>query len=134
MRLKAELTVEASYIFPFVIILIGVMIKFTLTLHDGVLNDSVKIRQGIRAKEMELFYYDISKEKIDKYAIVASPLSGKENFYKNNEQTLVNKITNYYNQNKLLGNTSITNTESEEVIRRDDNANIIRAGNKLMQY
>ena len=79
MRLKAELTVEASYIFPFVIILIGVMIKFTLTLHDGVLNDSVKIRQGIRAKEMELFYYDISKEKIDKYAIVASPLSGKEN-------------------------------------------------------
>lgn len=133
MRLKAYFTVEATYIVSFLIFIIGFMLTTTFILHDNVVNDAAKIRQGIRAKEADLFYYDTVNKKIDKKAIVASPVVGKDDFYSNQKDNISDNTDVYYRTTRLWRKTKLSGTQSEDVIAHNKNADVLRMGKDLSE-
>lgn len=133
MRLKAYFTVEASYIVSFLIFIIGFMLTTTFILHDNVVNDAAKIRQGIRAKEADLFYYDTVNKKIDKKAIVASPVVGKDDFYSNQKDNISDNTDVYYRTTRLWRKTNLSGTQPEDVIAHNKNADVLRMGKDLSE-
>lgn len=133
MRLKAYFTVEASYIVSFLIFIIGFMLTTTFVLHDNVVNDAAKIRQGIRAKEADLFYYDTVNKKIDKKAIVASPVVGKDDFYSNQKDNIIDNTDIYYRTTRLWRKTKLSSTQPEDVIAHNKNADVLRMGKDLSE-
>ena len=80
MKLKAMFTVEASYVFAFITVLIVSIISLDFLLHDRVVNDSCKIQAGIRIYEADSFYYDDFNKKIDISRIIASPVLKEEKY------------------------------------------------------
>lgn len=65
MRAKGMFTVEAAYIFTFIMVIIYGIFQITFYLHDVIVGNSSKIQAGIRLYEAKAFYYDAKKEKID---------------------------------------------------------------------
>ena len=132
MKLKAMFTVEASYVFAFITVLIVSIISLDFLLHDRVVNDSCKIQAGIRIYEADSFYYDDFNKKIDISRIIASPVLKEEKY--SDEQNIFSKVNNYYSE-YYLGSDLIFSMENvTSVITVNKNASLIRKCGRVVEF
>ena len=134
MRLIANMTIEASYIFPFIGILVAAFIMLDFKLYDGILNDSVKILGGLRYHAAENFYYDCAEDKIDYVEKNSSPvLSGSKAFLAAQKIKISKVLNEAYGNERLSINDSMSGTDFTAVIKSVDNAGLVRAGGRAVQ-
>lgn len=132
MKLKAMFTVEASYVFAFITVLIVSIISLDFLLHDRVVSDSCKIQTGIRIYEADSFYYDDINKKIDISRIIASPVLKEEKY--SDEQNILSKMNNYYSEYNL-GSDLVFNMENvTSVITVNKNASLIRKCGRVVEF
>ena len=132
MRLKGYFTIEASYIFAFITFLIIAFIRLDYKLHDRVLNDSCKILCGIRQYQADAFYYDVNTNHLDYLSIIASPVVGEDEEFKDlMHGKIEQKQMDYYDKANLSG-AELNLSNVNEMIKIKKNADTIRAGGKIV--
>ena len=132
MKLKAMFTVEASYVFAFITVLIVSIISLDFLLHDRVVNDSCKIQAGIRIYEADSFYYDDFNKKIDISRIIASPVLKEEKY--SDEQNILSKVNNYYSEYNLGSDLVFSMENVTSVITVNKNASLIRKSGRVVEF
>ncbi len=133
MKLNGYFTVEASYIIPFITFLVVSIINLDMYLHDSVLSDACMVNGGIRMQQVDLFYYNNQSGHVNVSEIANSPVvTENEEFYDAQKVKVINNVNSYWDEKRIGGNSSLSDTDVSEVITRNDNANIVRAGGKLM--
>lgn len=134
MKLKGSMTIEASYIFPFITMLAAAIIVLDFMLYDSLLSDAQKILGGIRYHEAETFYYDVETEQTDFYGIVCSPVLSEDKAFLSRQKLLINKsVSESYVDGRLDGRNKLSDTDVEDVITAGDNAAVVRAGGKAVE-
>lgn len=134
MRLKGSMTIEAAYIFPFLVFLVAAIIALDFKLYDSLLSDTYKILGGMRYRQSEMFYYDINDQGIDYQRIACSPVLSEDKTFISNQKLLINKsVTELYIEGRLSSQNDLSSTAIDDVITAEDNANIVRAGGKVME-
>ena len=132
MKLKAYFTIEASYIFAFITFLIIAFIRLDYKLHDRVLNDSCKILCGIRMYQADAFYYDVKTQHLDYLSIIASPVIGEDEEFKELMHVkIVQKQMDYYEKANLSGE-ELDMSNVQDIMNVKKNADVIRAGGKIV--
>lgn len=133
MRVKAMFTIEAAVVFSLLTMIIIVFMNLGFSLHDRVLNDSVKIQGGLRYQEADFYHYDSDKKRINYGDIIGSPVFKKDNFSEVMDTKIMNNMKAYFSEN-VLGEISEINFENRnQIIKNNKNANILRYGSKASQ-
>lgn len=133
MRLRAMFTIEAAYLITYITILCGSIFKLAFSLHDSLLNDSVKLQGGIRRYQAEAFFYDSANEKIDINAIINTPLIHNDD-YVNARAKEINKVFKvYYEEKKIDITSALSDTQYDSVVKIKSNAAVVRAGKKVVE-
>ena len=134
MRLRANMTIEASFIFSFIGMLVAAFIMLDFKLYDGILNDSVKILGGLRYHAAETYYYDCATDKIDYAQRASSPvLSGNKTFMAAQKIKISKILNTAYGNGRLNNNDSMSGSDFTSVIKSVDNAGLVRAGGRVVQ-
>lgn len=115
MRAKGMFTVEAAYIFTFIMVIIYGIFHITFYLHDVIVGNSSKIQAGIRLYEAKAFYYDAKKEKIDYNQIILKPVI-KEPSFDNETEEIKKRMVNYYESHILSRHYQYSADNLEDVI------------------
>lgn len=134
MKLKGYFTIEASYVFTILTLIVIGLIRLNFYMHDNLINDVCKVLGGLRYYQTVNFYYDSESETIDTKAIANSPIFGEDSNFASNSKAKINENVSEYFQEKRIGfDVELTDTNIDEVITDSDNANLVRSGGKLIQ-
>lgn len=133
MRAKGMFTVEAAYIFTFIMVIIYGIFQITFYLHDVIVGNSSKIQAGIRLYEAKAFYYDAKKEKIDYNQIILKPVI-KEPSFDNETEEIKKRMLNYYESHILSRHYQYSADNLEDVISVQNNAALVRKSGRAVQF
>ena len=134
MRLKGYFTLEASYIFTAITLLVLGLVRLDFYLHDSLINDTAKILGGLRYFQVTMAHYDMEKECIDREGIANTPVIGEDIEFNRPVMTKVKNSVNEYFSEKTVGlDCELSGTDLENVILNRDNAEVVRSGGKLVQ-
>lgn len=131
MRLRAMFTIEASYIFVFITLLILSIISLDFLLHDRVVNDSCKIQGGIRIYEADSFYYDNKNKNIDINRIICSPVLKEEKY--SEELSIYDNLKEYYTEYNLGSDLNFNTDNLTSVITVKKNAALLRKSGRVVK-
>ena len=131
---SASLTVEGSFIFPWIMLLVIAFLKLDFTLHDRALATACTTLAGLRYEQYRDFSYDSTQTSIDTEKLIRTPvLSTEAEALAKEEQAIREREEQYFDGHKLSGGSSCDATAVEDVLKVNKNAQIIRAGTKLVQ-
>lgn len=133
MRAKGMFTIEAAYIFTFIMVIIYGIFHITFYLHDVIVSDSSKVQAGIRLYEVKAFYYDVKKEKIDYRQIIMKPVI-KEPSFDNETEEIKKRAANYYEAHILSRYYQYNPDNLEDVIYVQSNAALVRKSGRAVQF
>ena len=134
MRLKGSMTIEATYIFPFITFLVAAFIMMDFKLYDAILNDSVKILGSLRYNAASTYYYNKSNDNIDYIMRISAPVISENTSYSAMQKiSIYQNMHKEYENGKLRSDDKMTSTDISQVIKPVDNANRVRAGGKIVQ-
>lgn len=133
MRAKGMFTVEAAYIFTFIMVIIYGIFQITFYIHDVIVGNSSKIQAGIRLYEAKAFYYDAKKEKIDYNQIILKPVI-KEPSFDNETEEIKKRMVNYYESHILSRHYQYSADNLEDVISVQNNAALVRKSGRAVQF
>jgi hypothetical protein len=134
MRLKGYFTLEASYIFTAVTLLVVGLIRLDFYLHDSLINDTAKILGALRYFQVTSAHYDMEKEAIDRRACAKVPVMGYDTDFNQPVMVKVKKSVSEYFYEKSIGlDCKMSSTDFRDVIFLRDNAEVVRSGGKLVQ-
>ena len=131
MRLKAMFTIEASYIFVFITLLILSIISLDFLLHDRFVNDSCKIQGGIRINEADSFYNDNKNKNIDINRIICSPVLKEEKY--SEELSIYDNLKEYYTEYNLGSDLNFNTDNLTSVITVKKNAALLRKSGRVVK-
>ncbi len=133
-RLKGVLTLEAAVIFSLITAFVAGVINLDFILHDTMLSDVSVVLASQRYRQAKLFYCDDTKQGISVEAIVASPVIGEdEKRLANEKKIVIAKEEGFFGAGRLGRLVELTETDIEEVLSCNDNANIVRAGGRIVE-
>lgn len=134
MRLKGYFTLEASYIFTAVTLLVVGLIRLDFYLHDGLINDTAKILGGLRYFQVTSSHYDMEKETIDRKECANAPVLGYDTDFNQPVMIKVKKSISEYFYEKTIGlDCKMSSSDLRDVILPRDNAEVVRSGGKMVQ-
>lgn len=133
MRAKGMFSVEAAYIFTFIMVIIYGIFHITFYLHDVIVGNSSKIQAGIRLYEAKAFYYDAKKQKIDYNQIILKPVI-KEPSFDNETEEIKKRMVNYYESHILSRHYQYSADNLEDVISVQNNAALVRKSGRAVQF
>ena len=134
MRLKGYFTLEASYIFTAVTLLVLGLIRIDFYLHDSIINDTAKILGGLRYFQVTSAHYDMEKESIDRKECANVPVIGNDmDFNRPVMVKIKNSVSSYFYEKTIGWECKMSSTDLQEVILPRDNAEVVRSGGKLVQ-
>ena len=134
MRLKGYFTLEATYIFTAVTLLVVGLIRLDFYLHDSLVNDVAKILGGIRYYQVSSTYYDMEKECIDREKTANTPVIGIDYDFNYEVMTQINNNVSIYYNEKIIGtDVELTDTRLDEVILPHNNAEVVRSAGRAVQ-
>lgn len=132
MKLKGYMSIEATYIFTIVTLIVVSLIRFDFYLHDNLLNDTCKVLGGIRYYQAERFYYN--GESIREKSIANSPVLGEDYDFVENAYADIEKNVKVYYEEKNLGlDGGLSNTALDKIVTIGDNANLVRSGGQVVK-
>ncbi len=134
MRLKGYFTLEASYIFTAVTLLVLGLIRLDFYLHDSLINDTAKILGGLRYFQVSSAHYNMEEECIDREAVANTPVIGED--IKFNKPVMVKvktSVSEYFFEKTIGLECKMSSTDLKDVILPRDNAEVVRSGGKLVQ-
>lgn len=132
MRAKGMFTVEAAYIFTFIMVIIYGIFQITFYLHDVIVGNSSKIQAGIRLYEAKPFIM-MRKGKIDYNQIILKPVI-KEPSFDNETEEIKKRMVNYYESHILSRHYQYSADNLEEVISVQNNAALVRKSGRAVQF
>lgn len=134
MRLKGYFTLEASYIFSAVTLLVLGLIRLDFYLHDSLINDTAKVLGGLRYFQVASTHYDMEEECIDRYALATSPVIGVDaEFNKAAMVKIKDSVSEYFYEKTIGLECKMSSTDLRDVILLRDNAEVVRSGGKMAQ-
>lgn len=134
MRLKGYFTIEAAFIFAFVTLLVVGIVKLDFLIHDNLLSDVTKILGGIRYYQAAEFHYNPEKYKINITSLINAPVLLEDNDFNDEAKVVINQnIKTFYEERKIGIDSTMSDTEIDSIITANNNAEVIRAGGKLIQ-
>lgn len=132
LRLKGYVTIEASYIFTIVTLIVLGLIRVTFYIHDGMLSDCCTILGGIRYYQAKEFYY--TGESIREKEIANAPIIGDSyEFIADVESKIVKNMESYYDEKKLSSEGALSTTDFKDVITVKGNADLVQAGGEAVK-
>lgn len=132
MKLKGYMTVEATYIFVFLTIIVVGLIRLNFFIHNNMLSDACLILGGIRYSQAE--HYSAKDGKISTEAIANSCVfSEKSQIAYAEKNKIINTMKEYYYEKSLGIDGELSDTDISDVININDNAALVRSGGRLIQ-
>ena len=132
MKLKGYMTVEATYIFSFITILVVGLIRLNFYMHNNMLSDACLILGGMRYSQAEHYY--CVDGKIDTKAIANSSVFTEKSKAAGDEKLrIIRNVEAYYSEKYLGIDGELSNTDISEIIDINDNAALVRSGGRLIQ-
>lgn len=105
---SAYITVEASLVFPIVIIVTVLFILYAMKIHDQTIGQILSMYTEDYERQAQWSYYNPSKGKIDKVALTGKPLVGyDDDFYTRICEEISVGVTDYYLRRKLMEEVKI---------------------------
>ena len=134
MRLKGEFTVEAAFVFSIFFIIIAAFINLDFTIHDAVVSDTAKITMGIDYRESEIYCRDTESNRISVKAVISKPVIGSNKKFADAQKEIINSMAQeYFDKHRIAVFSELSGTDIEDVMTAEDNAQIVRAGGKVVE-
>ncbi len=130
---EGTFTVEGSFIFTWIVILVAAFLRLDFSLHDWAVTECCIALGGFRMEQMANYSYSSTTEGFDVNEVMATPLIGDKKVEASYAERIHNLAQAYYDAHKIGNGAEPLPNFAEEMHTPKKNAQLLRAGTKIIQ-